>query len=95
MNLLVGTVNSYNNLIQIASDDMSLGYNAEVNEGPALRQNEELSQTDDGSPQPEPPKAEPQPEPQNVGDIPSSHDEKKLSLILSTALIGLVVTYFR
>ena len=32
MDLHVGTLNGYNNLIQIATDDMDLGYNAEVNE---------------------------------------------------------------
>ncbi len=99
MNLLVGTVYAYNNLIQIASDDMSLGYNAEVNEGVELRQNEELAQTDDSSPQPEPQNVElvedDKLSSQSVRDIPLSHDEKKLSLILSAAVIGLVVTYFR
>ena len=31
MDLHVGTLNGYNNLIQIATDDMEFGYNAKVN----------------------------------------------------------------
>ncbi len=101
MEMEVGVANGYNNLIQIASDDMLPGYNPEVNEGVELRQNEELSQSDDSSPQPEPPKDEPQNVElvegsiQNVGDIPLSHDEKKLSIILGSSVIVLVIAYFR
>ena len=32
MEIEVGVVNGYNNLIQIATDDMQLGFNASVNE---------------------------------------------------------------
>ena len=35
MDLHVGTLNGYNNLIQIATDDMELGYNAKVNDEPS------------------------------------------------------------
>ena len=31
MEVQIGTLNGYNNLIQIATDDMPLGYNSEVN----------------------------------------------------------------
>ncbi len=94
----IGTVNSYNNFIQIASDDMSLGYNAEVNEE-AAPQNKELPQNDDFSGsttenlQPEP--TAPEVKPQGGGDdTPLSHDEKKLSMILGAAVIGLAISYF-
>ena len=36
MEIEVGVVNGYNNLIQIATDDMQLGFNASVNESGGL-----------------------------------------------------------
>ncbi len=97
MEIEVGVVNGYNNLIQIASDDMLVGYNPEVNEGTIHRRNEELPQNNnfDVSTTVEPTTPKTQPIVQNVGDDPLSHDEKKLSLILGASVLGLFIAYFR
>ncbi len=98
MEIEVGVVNGYNNLIQIASEDMLVGYNPEINEGTIHRRNEELLQNDDFdvSTTAKPPTTpETQPIVQNVSDDPLSQDEKKLSLILGAGVLGLVIAYFR
>ena len=103
MELEIGTLNGYNNFIQIASDDMSLGYNSEVNDQQSVTKSLQ-SEPDDFQPDPlqeeEPPdNTEPLVEDIALGyggaDPALTHDEKKLSLTLGAALIITTIAYFR
>ena len=94
MDLHVGTINGYNNLIQIASDDMKLGFNAdanaEVNANSEANANT-VSEIIHGVYSEDAPKI--------YTDVSQndqlSHDEKKLSLILGATVIGSAIVFFR
>ena len=47
MDLYIGTINGYNNLITIASDDLQLGHNDTINEEQQIQQNQFDSPPDD------------------------------------------------
>ena len=103
MEVELGTLNGYNNFIQIASDDMSLGYNSEVNDQQSVTKSLQ-SEPDDFQPDPlqeeEPPdNTEPLVEDIALGyggaDPALTHDEKKLSLTLVATLIITAIAYFR
>ena len=47
MDLYIGTINGYNNLITIASDDLQLGHNDSINEEQQIQQNQFDSPPDD------------------------------------------------
>ena len=69
MEIEVGVVNGYNNLIQIATDDMQLGFNASVNE---------LDITSEDFETPSKPADQMQPDP--VNQLTPSKPEKLLNL---------------
>jgi hypothetical protein len=76
MNLHIGKHNGYNNLIQIATDNMQLGYNVEVNEESNIPTPEPTPITDDfNSPPPSPstptPPSPPTPTPPSLSTPPS------------------------
>jgi hypothetical protein len=106
MNLQVGMVNGYNNLIQIATSDMTLGYNAEVNEELSVPIPEPTPITDDFDPPPSspsiptPPSSPPPPlspistsSAASLADEPLTHDERKLSLVVVATAIGCFVLW--
>lgn len=91
MEILVGTVNGYNNFIQIATDDMQLGVNSDVNTDsrPTVEDSPLFSQAPNDS---DPPLVEDSGQSQSLTDFqpdPLTHDEKKLSLFLVAAAIFL------
>jgi hypothetical protein len=101
MEMQVGTVNGYNNLLQIATDDMQLGVNAEVNEESVQVDFQSKVDSNQGPPPPSSPSIENEltSTPVSTDDIrqldePLTHDEKKLSLILGVTFIGSVVKMF-
>ena len=47
MDLYIGTINGYNNLITIATDDLQLGHNDTINEEQQIQQNQFDSPPDD------------------------------------------------
>ena len=47
MDLYIGTINDYNNLITIATDDLQLGHNDTINEEQQIQQNQFDSPPDD------------------------------------------------
>jgi hypothetical protein len=93
MNLHVGTINGYNNLIQIATNDMQLGYNAEVNEESNAPIPEPTPVIDDPPPSSTSTPPLTPPSPISLAEEPLAHDEKKLSLILLATAIGLSVLW--
>ena len=124
MEIEVGVVNGYNNRIQIATEDMQLGFNASVNESERALPSEAAKPDADDFETPSVTPSKPvdqrsnqmQPNPVNQlnpeatrkatkpetsepieatgGDIPLTHDERKLSLILVGTAIVSVVAFF-
>ena len=65
MDLYVGTINGYNNLITIATDDLKLGHNDTINEEQQIQQNQFDSPPDDFELVPDDPPLQPINEPMN------------------------------
>ena len=90
MEILVGSVNGYNNFIQIATDDMQIGLNSDVN-------TDSRPNVGDSAPEESPlfleevesPPLTERVESPPLTEEPLMHDEKKLSLFLAAAAIFL------
>ena len=65
MDLYIGTINGYNNLITIATDDLQLGHNDTINEEQQIQQNQFDSPPDDFELVPDDPPLQPINEPMN------------------------------
>ena len=99
MDLHTGTLNGCNNLIQIATDDMELGYNAEVNDKPSHPLTTTTTENDFDFPQIDFEDSTSNflshDETELMQTTELSHDEKKLSIILGAAVIGSAIAFFR
>ena len=69
MDLYIGTINGYNNLITIASDDLQLGHNDTINEEQQIQQNQFDSPPDDFELVPDDPPLQPINEPMQQEDL--------------------------
>ena len=69
MDLYIGTINGYNNLITIASDDLQLGHNDTINEEQQIQQNQFDSTPDDFELVPDDPPLQPINEPMQQEDL--------------------------
>ena len=65
IDLYIGTINGYNNLITIATDDLQLGHNDTINEEQQIQQNQFDSPPDDFELVPDDPPLQPINEPMN------------------------------
>ena len=59
MDLYIGTINGYNNLITIATDDIQIGHNDTINEEQQIQQNQFDSPPDDSELVPDDPPLQP------------------------------------
>ena len=69
MDLYIGTINGYNNLITIATDDLQLGHNDTINEEQQIQQNQFDSPPDDFELVPDDPPLQPINEPMQQEDL--------------------------
>ena len=82
MDLYIGTINGYNNLITIASDDLQLGHNDTINEEQQIQQNQFDSPPDDFELVPDdlPPINEPINEPMQQEDLNNKEEIQEESM---------------
>ena len=75
MDLYIGTINGYNNLITIATDDLQLGHNDTINEEQHIQQNQFDSPPDDFELVPDDPPLQPINEPMQQEAVQLQEDE--------------------
>ena len=77
MDLYIGTINGYNNLITIASDDLQLGHNDTINEEQQIQQNQFDSPPDDFELVPDDPPLQPINEPMQQEDLNNKEEQEE------------------
>ena len=80
MDLYIGTINGYNNLITIASDDLQLGHNDTINEEQHIQQNQFDSPPDDFELVPDDPPLQPINEPMQQEDLNNKEEIQEESM---------------
>ena len=80
MDLYIGTINGYNNLITIASDDLQLGHNDTINEEQQIQQNQFDSPPDDFELVPDDPPLQPINEPMQQEDLNNKEELQEESM---------------
>ena len=80
MDLYIGTINGYNNLITIASDDLQLGHNDTINEEQQIQQNQFDSPPDDFELVPDDPPLQPINEPMQQEDLNNKEEIQEESM---------------
>ena len=80
MDLYIGTINGYNNLITIASDDLQLGHNDTINEEQHIQQNQFDSPPDDFELVPDDPPLQPINEPIQQEDLNNKEEIQEESM---------------
>ena len=80
MDLYIGTINGYNNLITIASDDLQLGHNDTINEEQQIQQNQFDSPPDDFELVPDDPPLQPINEPMQQEDLNNKEELQEKSM---------------
>ena len=80
MDLYIGTINGYNNLITIATDDLQLGHNDTINEEQQIQQNQFDSPPDDFELVPDDPPLQPINEPMQQEDLNNKEEIQEESM---------------
>ena len=80
MDLYIWTINGYNNLITIASDDLQLGHNDTINEEQQIQQNQFDSPPDDFELVPDDPPLQPINEPMQQEDLNNKEEIEEESM---------------
>ena len=80
MDLYIGTINGYNNLITIATDDLQLGHNDTINEEQQIQQNQFDSPPDDFELVPDDPPLQPINEPMQQEDLNNKEELQEESI---------------
>ena len=80
MDLYIGTINGYNNLITIASDDLQLGHNDTINKEQQIQQNQFDSPPDDFELVPDDPPLQPINEPMQQEDLNNKEELQEESM---------------
>ena len=80
IDLYIGTINGYNNLITIATDDLQLGHNDTVNEEQQIQQNQFDSPPDDFELVPDDPPLQPINEPMQQEDLNNKEELQEESM---------------
>ena len=80
IDLYIGTINGYNNLITIATDDLQLGHNDTINEEQQIQQNQFDSPPDDFELVPDDPPLQPINEPMQQEDLNNKEELQEESM---------------